>query len=96
MLTIAVVIIAAIMVVANLDIIISLIVMAGILAAGLTVLIATIAIIVAWPAQVIGAFCALVVFCFVFYFLTVLEVNSEEKRENERQSKFQAKEHNPH
>ena len=96
MVELAVVIIAIVLVLANLDIVLALAVLAGILAAGLAVLIATIAIIVAWPAQVIGAFCALVVFCFVFYFLTVLEVNSEEKRENERQSKFQAKEHNPH
>ena len=77
MLTIAVVIIAIILVLANLDIIISLIVMAGILAIGLAVLAAAIAIILTWPWIVVGIIC----FSIALYFLTAWDVNREAKRQ---------------
>ena len=81
MLTIAVVIIAAIMIVANFELIIALAVLAGMLAIGLAVLAAVIAVIVTWPWIVVGTIC----FSIVLYFLTAWDINREAKR--------QAKEH---
>jgi len=86
MLTIAVVIIAAIMVVANLDIVIGLAVMAGTLAVGLAVLAAAISIIVLWPVQVIGTVCGAI----VLYLIIDWDMKREEKRKA-----LQAKEHQP-
>ena len=86
MLTIAVVIIAIIMILANfeLKLILALAVLAGILAIGLAVLAAVIAIILTWPWIVVGIIC----FSIVLYLLTAWDVNREAKR--------QTKEHNPH
>ena len=81
MLTIAVVIIAIILVLANLDIVLGLAVLAGILAIGLAVLAAVIAIILTWPWIVVGIIC----FSIILYLLTAWDVNREAKR--------QAKEH---
>jgi len=77
MLTIAVVIIAIILVLANLDIILALAVLAGILAIGLAVLAAVIAVIVTWPWIVVGTIC----FSIVLYFLTAWDINREAKRQ---------------
>ena len=77
MLTIAVVIIAIILVLANLDIILALAVLAGILAIGLAVLAAAIAIILTWPWIVVGIIC----FSIVLYFLASWDVNREAKRQ---------------
>lgn len=76
MLTIAVVIIAAIMVVANLDIVIALAVWAGILAVGLAVLAGVIAIFTLWPEQVIGTICGLI----VIYLIIDWDIKREAKR----------------
>ena len=84
MLTIAVVIIAIVLVLANLDIVLGFAVLAGILAIGLAVLAAAIAVIVTWPWIVVGTIC----FSIALYFLTAWDVNREAKR--------QTKEHNPH
>lgn len=81
MLTIAVVIIAIIMILANFELILGLAVLAGILAIGLAVLAAVIAVIVTWPWIVVGIIC----FSIALYFLTAWDVNREAKR--------QAKEH---
>ena len=77
MLTIAVVIIAIIMILANFELIIALAVLAGILAIGLAVLAALIAVIVTWPWIVVGTIC----FSIVLYFLTAWDVNREAKRQ---------------
>ena len=77
MLTIAVVIIAAIMIVANFELIIALAVLAGMLAIGLAVLAAVIAVIVTWPWIVVGTIC----FSIVLYFLTAWDINREAKRQ---------------
>lgn len=77
MLTIAVVIIAIVLVLANLDIILALAVLAGILAIGLAVLAAVIAIILTWPWIVVGTICFLI----ALYFLTAWDVNREAKRQ---------------
>ena len=81
MLTIAVVIIAVIMILANFELILALAVLAGMLAIGLAVLAAVIAVIVTWPWIVVGIIC----FSIALYFLIVWDVNREAKR--------QAKEH---
>lgn len=77
MLTIAVVIIAIILVLANLDIVLGLVVLAGILAIGLAVLAAVIAVIVTWPWIVIVAVC----FVIMVYFLIDFDINREAKRQ---------------
>ena len=77
MLTIAVVIIAIILVLANLDIVLSLVVLAGILAIALAVLAAVIAVIVTWPWIVVGIIC----FSIILYLLTAWDVNREAKRQ---------------
>ncbi len=71
MLTIAVVIIAIILVLANLDIILALAVLAGMLAIGLAALAAVIAVIVTWPWIVAGIIC----FSIVLYFLAAWDIN---------------------
>ena len=76
MLTIAVVIIAIILVLANLDIVLGLVVLAGILAIGLAVLAAVIAVIVTWPWIVIVAVC----FVIMVYFLIDFDIKREAKR----------------
>lgn len=87
MLTIAVVIIAIVLVLANLDIVIALAVWAGILAVGLAVLAAVIAIFALWPEQVIGTICGLIVIYLI--------IDWDMKREEKRQAKLQSKEHQP-
>ena len=77
MLTIAVVIIAIVLVLANLDIVLGFAVLAGILAIGLAVLAAVIAIILTWPWIVVGIIC----FSIALYFLTAWDVNREAKRQ---------------
>jgi len=77
MLTIAVVIIAIIMILANFELILALAVLAGMLAIGLAVLAAVIAVIVTWPWIVVGTIC----FSIVLYFLTAWDVNREAKRQ---------------
>ncbi len=77
MLEIAVVIIAIILVLANLDIILAFAVLAGMLAIGLAVLAAVVAVIVTWPEIVIGLVC----FVIILYFLAAWDVNREEKRQ---------------
>ena len=71
MLEIAVVIIAIILVLANLDIILGLAVLAGMLAIGLAVLAAGIAIILTWPWIVAGIIC----FSIALYLLAAWDVN---------------------
>lgn len=87
MLTIAVVIIAIVLVLANLDIVFGFAVMAGVLAVALAVLSAVIVVIVTWPEIVIGLVC----FVIIFYFLTAWDI----KREEKRQSKLQTEKHQP-
>ena len=77
MLEIAVVIIAIVLVLANLDIVLGLAVLAGILAIGLAVLAAVIAVIVTWPWIVVGTIC----FSIILYLLTAWDVNREAKRQ---------------
>lgn len=77
MLTIAVVIIAIIMILANFELILALAVLAGILAIGLAVLAAVIAIVLTWPWIVVGIIC----FSIALYFLTAWDVNREAKRQ---------------
>ena len=77
MLTIAVVIIAIIMILANFELILALAVLAGILAIGLAVLAAVIAIILTWPWIVVGIIC----FSIILYLLTAWDVNREAKRQ---------------
>jgi type III secretory pathway component EscU len=77
MLTIAVVIIAIIMILANFELILALAVLAGILAIGLAVLAAVIAIILTWPWIVVGIIC----FSIALYLLTAWDVNREAKRQ---------------
>jgi membrane protein implicated in regulation of membrane protease activity len=77
MLTIAVVIIAIVLVLANLDIVLGFAVLAGMLAIGLAVLAAVIAVIVTWPWIVVGTIC----FSIVLYFLTAWDINREAKRQ---------------
>ena len=77
MLEIAVVIIAIVLVLANLDIVLGLAVLAGILAIGLAVLAAAIAIILTWPWIVAGIIC----FSIALYFLAAWDVNREAKRQ---------------
>lgn len=71
MLTLAVVIIAVIMILANFELILALAVLAGILAIGLAVLAAAIAIILTWPWIVVGIIC----FSIALYFLAAWDVN---------------------
>jgi len=71
MLTLAVVIIAVIMILANFELILALAVLAGILAIGLAVLAAVIAIILTWPWIVVGIIC----FSIALYLLTAWDVN---------------------
>jgi hypothetical protein len=77
MLTIAVVIIAIIMILANFELIIGLAVLAGMLAICLAVLAAVIAVIVTWPWIVVGIIC----FSIILYLLTAWDVNREAKRQ---------------
>jgi type III secretory pathway component EscU len=77
MLTLAVVIIAVIMILANFELILALAVLAGILAIGLAVLAAVIAIILTWPWIVVGIIC----FSIALYLLTAWDVNREAKRQ---------------
>ncbi len=77
MLTIAVVIIAIIMILANFELILAFAVLAGMLAIGLAVLAAVVAVIVTWPEIVIGLVC----FVIILYFLAAWDVNREEKRQ---------------
>ena len=77
MLEIAVVIIAIILVLANLDIVFGFAVLAGMLAIGLSVLAAVIAVIVTWPWIVVGIIC----FVIIFYFLTAWDIKREAKRQ---------------
>jgi len=81
MLTIAVVIIAIILVLANLDIILALAVLAGMLAIGLAALAAMIFVFTAWPVQVFGT----IILFIGAYFLM--------EWDNKREAKRQAKEH---
>ena len=77
MLEIAVVIIAIVLVLANLDIVLGFAVLAGMLAIGLAVLAAVIAVIVTWPWIVIVAVC----FVIMVYFLIDFDIKREAKRQ---------------
>lgn len=77
MLTLAVVIIAVIMILANFELILALAVLAGILAIGLAVLAAVIAIVLTWPWIVVGIIC----FSIALYLLAAWDINREAKRQ---------------
>ena len=80
MLTLAVVIIAAIMIVANFEIVIALAIWAAMLAAGLAMLAGVIYVFVTWPVQVFGTIILLI----GVYFFMEWDINRESKHQAEK------------